>query len=75
MAHKNARLPSPEAQEDLRRYVINAVLTEGIKKARAARTFGGSGQAIKKWLIAHERGGDAALTAKRQGGPKERTIA
>lgn len=40
MAHKDARSLPPEAQEDLRRRVIDAVLTQGMKKAHAARTFG-----------------------------------
>ena len=66
---------SPEAQEDLRRRVIDAVLTQGMKKAHAARTFGVSRQAINNWLVAHVHGGDAALAAKTRGRPKERTIA
>ncbi len=75
MAHKDARSLSPEAQEDLRRRVIDAVLTQGMKKAHASRTFGVSRQAINNWLDAHERGGDAALAAKTRGRPKERMIA
>ena len=54
---------------------IEAILTQGMKKAHAARTFGVSRQAINNWLAAHNRGGDAALAAKRRGRPKERTIA
>ena len=75
MAHKDARSLSSEAQEDLRRRVIEAILTQGMKKAHAARTFGVSRQAINNWLAAHDRGGDAALAAKQRGRPKERTIA
>ncbi len=75
MAQKDARSLSSEAQEDLRRRVIEAVLTHGMKKAHAARNFGVSRQAINNWLVAHERGGDAALAAKKRGRPQERTIA
>ncbi|NBX29193.1 hypothetical protein EBR04_01875 [bacterium] len=67
MAHKDARSLSSEAQEDLRRRVIEAVQTQGMKKAHAARTFGVSRQAINNWLAAHQRGGDAALGAKPRG--------
>lgn len=75
MAHKDARSLSTEAQEDLRPLVIDAVLTQGMKKALAIRTFCVSRQAINNWLGAHERGGDAALAAKTRGRPKERMIA
>jgi len=40
MAQQDARSLSSEAQEDLRRRVIEAVLTHGMKKAHAARNFG-----------------------------------
>jgi len=63
MSHKDARSLSPEAQEGLRSRVIDAVLTQGMKKANASRTFGMSRQAINNWLDAHERGGDAPLAA------------
>jgi transposase len=56
MAHKDVRSLSSEAQEDLRRRVIEAVQTQGMKKAHTARTFGVSRQANNKWLVAHERG-------------------
>ncbi len=75
MAHKDARSLSPAAPEDLRRRVIEAVPTPGMKKAHASRTFGVSGQAINNWLVAHEHGGDAALAAPKRGRPTERTIA
>ena len=61
MSHKDARSLSSEAQEDLRRRVIKAVLTQGMKKAHASRTFGVSRQAINNWLAAHKRGGDAEI--------------
>lgn len=55
--------------------MIEAVQTQGMKKAHAARMFGVSRQGINNWLAAHERDGDAALAAKPQGRPKEGTIA
>lgn len=71
MAHKHARSLSPDAQEDLHRRVIEAVLTHGMKKAHFSRTFGVSRQAINNWLVSHEHGGDAALAAKKRGRPTE----
>ena len=74
MAQKDARSMSPDAQEDLRRRVLEAIQSQGMKKAHAARTFGVSRQAINNWLAAFDDGGDAALAAKKRGRPKARTI-
>jgi len=75
MAHQDARSLSPEAQEDLRRRVLDAIQTQGMKKAHAARAFGVSRQAINNWLSAFEQGGDAAIAAKKRGRPVATTIA
>ena len=74
MAKKDARSLSPEAQADLRRRVLAAIQTQGMKKAHASRTFGVSRQAINKWLAAFNSGGEAALAAKKRGRPKAKTI-
>jgi len=63
MAHQDARSLSPEAQEDLRRRVPDAIQTQGMKEAHAARAFGVSRQAINNWLGAFEQLDDAALAA------------
>lgn len=75
MAHQNARSLSPEAQEDLRRRVLNAIQTQGMKKAHAARAFGVSRQAINDWLAAFQQGGAVARDAKKRGRPTATTIA
>ena len=54
------RLP-PEAQEDLRRRVIRAVVEDGMKQVEAVRVFGVSRGSIDTWLRAYgiQRGGGA----------------
>lgn len=75
MAHTDARSLSPEAQEGMGRSLIEAVLTQEMKKAQGSRTLGVSRHAITSWLVAHERGGVAALAAKTRGLPQGRLIA
>ena len=56
---------------------IDAWHTKTLARCRPKprKTSGVSRQAINNWLVAHERGGDAALAAKTRGRPKKRTIA
>ena len=60
------RLP-PEAQEDLRRRVVRAVVEDGMKQVEAARVFGVSRGSIHNWLRAYESGGPGALKARKRG--------
>jgi transposase len=69
MLGKDARSLSAEAQEDLRRRVVNAVRRQGIRKSHAARLFDVSRQAIDNWLTMVEDGGLAAIKARRRGRP------
>lgn len=64
---RDARHLSPEAQEDLRRRVVHAVVDEGMKQVEAARVFGVGRSSIHNWLRAYEADGDAALKAKKRG--------
>lgn len=52
MAQKDPRSLSPDAQEELRRRVLEAIQSQGMKKAHAARTSGVSWQAVNNWLAA-----------------------
>jgi len=63
----DARLLAPQAQEDLRRRVVAALMEEGISQVEAARTFGVSRMSIHNWLRAVERGGVSALKARKRG--------
>lgn len=69
MNRRDARMLSPEAQEDLRRRVVAAV-RGGMGITEAARTFGVSRQSIHNWMNAVEAGGASALKARKRG-PKK----
>jgi len=63
----DARLLAPQAQEDLRRRVMGALMGEGISQVEAARTFGVSRMSIYNWRRAMAVGGRAALKAHKRG--------
>jgi len=67
MIRMDARRLAPEAQEDLRRRVVNAVRAEGISASRAARTFGVCRQSVGTWLTLAGAGGARALAARTRG--------
>lgn len=62
----DARRLSPQAQEDLRRRVVAAVLG-GMSQAEAARVFQVSAKAVWRWVDSVRRQGDRALSAGRRG--------
>jgi transposase len=66
----DARRLAPEAQEDLRRRVVYAVVEDGMGKSQAARTFGVTRQSIDNWLRRVEEAGSARGLAARKRGPK-----
>ena len=70
MRRMDARRLTPEAQEDLRRRVVYAVVEDGMGKSQAARTFGVSRQSIDNWLRRVEEAGSARGLAARKRGPK-----
>lgn len=63
----DARLLPPQAQEDLRRRVVAAVLDGKLSQVEAARTFGVSRMSIHNWLRRVEDGGRRALRARKRG--------
>jgi transposase len=64
---RDARRLSPQAQEDLRRRVVAAVLDQQLSQVEAARTFGVSRMSIYNWLGAVEEAGRSALKAHKRG--------
>ncbi len=64
---QDARKLSPQAQEDLRRRVVRAIVEGGMKQAEAARVFGVGRTSIHHWLRAYKEGGYAALKARKRG--------
>lgn len=67
----DARHLSAEAQQDLRRRVIHAVVQASVKPAVAARLFGVARSAVYNWLQDYYTGGYRGLTARPRGRPHE----
>jgi transposase len=74
MAIQDARTLSPEAQEALRRRVMEAI-DGGMKPAVAARTFNVSRQAIHNWKARRSRGGPDPLKSRKRGRPPRSRLA
>lgn len=68
MKTADARTLAPAAQEDLRRKAILA-WQEGKSKSEIARLFAVSREAVYQWIRRYERGGAAALRARKRGRP------
>src|SRR6202007_2563180 len=68
MAKQDARSLPGEAQEDLRRRVVEAV-QKGLSQAEAARVFGVARGTGNRWMGLLERVGPRALKAQRRGRP------
>jgi transposase len=58
---------SPQAQEELRRRAVAAVVVEGRSQGEVARLFGVSRQSVNLWVAAHRRGGGRALASGKRG--------
>lgn len=74
MDARDGRGLSADAQEDLRRRVVRAIVEQGMSKAQAVRTFGVSKTAVFQWLKAHRRGGERALASRPRGRPKRSSL-
>jgi transposase len=68
MEKQDARSLPGEAQEDLRRRVVQAV-EKGISQTEAARVFGVARGTVSRWMGLVESGGRGALRARRRGRP------
>ncbi len=69
MRAKDFRSLSPQAQEELRKEAVNAVL-EGRTRKEVGEVFGISGKSVGLWVKKHEEAGAKALNAKRRGRPR-----
>ena len=67
MKTPNARTLSPEAQEDLRRRVVHAIVEQGLSQAEASRTFDVGRTSIWRWMKRYQAGGAKALAARKRG--------
>lgn len=68
MGKQDARSLPAEAQEDLRRRVVEAV-QKGLAQTEAARVFGVARGTVSRWMGLVERVGRRALKARRRGRP------
>ena len=68
METQDARSLSAEAQEDLRRRVVEAV-QKGLSQTEVARVFGVARGTVNRWMGMVERAGQRALKARRRGRP------
>src|SRR5260221_13407121 len=68
MGNQDARSLPAEAQEDLRRRVVEAV-QKGLTQTEVARVFGVARGTVSRWMGLVEREGRRALKAQRRGGP------
>jgi transposase len=68
MEKQDARSLSQEAQEDLRRRVVEAV-QKGLSQTEAARVFAVARGTVSRWMGLVKRAGRRALRARRRGRP------
>src|SRR6266446_3704880 len=68
MGNQDARSLPAEAQEDLRRRVVEAV-QKGLSQTEVARVFGVARGTVSRWMGMVEREGGRALKAQRRGRP------
>jgi transposase-like protein len=72
MGNQDARSLPAEAQEDLRRRVVEAV-QKGLSQTEVARVFGVARGTVSRWMGMVEREGRRALKAQRRGRPERFT--
>ena len=70
MRTQDARRLSPEAQEDLRRRVVRAVVKRGMRQIDAVRTFGVGRTSVHNWVKAYRQSGWRSLKSKKRGRPR-----
>lgn len=75
MKTHDGRKLSPQAQQELRRRVVHAILEQGMAQTEASRLFGVGRTSIYYWLKAHQKGGYAALKAHKRGPKRQSRLA
>jgi transposase len=75
MKTQDARRLPPQAQEDLRRRVVQAIVEQGMRPAEARRAFGVGRTTIYYWLKAYRARGSAALNSRKRGRPRRSRLA
>lgn len=75
MKTQDGRKLSPQAQQELRRRVVRAILEQGMSQSEASRIFGVGRTSIYYWLEAHRKGGYAVLKAHKRGPKRQSRLA
>ena len=75
MKTKDARSLSPDAQEDLRRRAVKAVIESGMRQTQAAQVFGIARPTVNRWVGEYRTQGASALASKKRGRPKRSRLA
>jgi transposase len=75
MKTKDARSLSPEAQEDLRRRVVKAVVEGGTRQTQAAQVFGVARPTVNRWVGEYRAQGASALASRKRGRPRRSRLA
>lgn len=68
----DGRKLSPQAQQELRRRVVHAIIDEKMSQVKASRVLGVGRTSIHNWLKAYQQGGDVALQTHKRG-PKHQS--
>jgi transposase len=71
MGTLDARHLSAEAQGDLRRRVVRAIVRDSVSPVVAARLFSVARSSVYNWLADYHTGGDRALAPRPHGRPRE----
>lgn len=75
MKTQDGRKLSPQAQQELRRRVVHAIIEHGMSQTEAARLFAVGRTSIHYWLKAYRKGGYAALKARKRGPKRQSRLA
>jgi len=75
MKTQDGRKLSPQAQQELRRRVVRAIVKHKMGQTKAAHLFAVGRTSIHYWLKAYQKGGYAALKARKRGPKRQSRLA
>ena len=75
MKIQDGRKLSPQAQQELRRRVVHAIVEQGTAQTEVVRLFGVGRTSIHYWLKAYQKGGYAVLKAQKRGPKRQSRLA
>jgi len=75
MKTQDGRKLSPQAQQEMRRRVVHAIIKQDMAQTEAARLFAVGRTSIHYWLKAYRKGGYTALKARKRGPKRQSRLA